>query len=324
MKCVLVGNYGVGNIGDEALREYFLRMMPEVEWISVSGGTGVRKYGSAEVPRLPLGLRSLFHPWWRTIRAIAQADALVFGGGSLFTDIESVWACVIWWAYAATARLFGTPIVLAFQGAGPYGTRLGKYLARWTYERASFISVRDEASLTRLRSWALKCTPVLTFDPAFALFAAHPKKSSAASSLVIIPRTNSDETFFAAVKDKVGGGKPVRILLMQPDAAERQVASVIAKLCKGQATIIEILSVTQLLDEVAGASDVLSQRYHGALAALAMRIPVDVVPQGAGDKMAILKSDFLRNPGLREQWLGSIEAGKVALRDSLKSLSSSI
>lgn len=323
MKCVLVGNYGVGNIGDEALREYFLQMMPEVEWISVSGGTGVRKYGSAEVPRLPLGLRSLFHPWWRTIRAIAQADALVFGGGSLFTDIESVWACVIWWAYAATARLFGTPIVLAFQGAGPYGTRLGKYLARWTYERASFISVRDEASLTRLRSWALKCTPVLTFDPAFALFAAHPKKSSADSALVIIPRTNSDEKFFAAVQEKTGG-RSVHILLMQPDAAERQVASVIAKLCKGKATIIEILSVTQLLDEVAGASDVLSQRYHGALAALAMRIPVDVVPQGAGDKMAVLKSDFLRNPGLREQWLESIEAGKSALKKSLESLSSSI
>ncbi len=319
MKCVLVGNYGVGNIGDEALREYFLKMMPEIEWISVSGSAK----GSGEVPRLPLGLRSLFAPWWKTIAAIAKADALVFGGGSLFTDIESVWACVLWWAYAATAKLFGTPIVLAFQGAGPYGTKLGKHLAMWTYRRASFISVRDEASLTRLRSWELKCTPVLTFDPAFALFAAHPKKSSAEPVLVIIPRTNSDEKFFAAVREKISD-RSVRILLMQPDPAERQVAAVIAKLCRGKATVVEILSVTQLLDEVAGASEVLSQRYHGALAALAMKIPVDVVPQGAGDKMAVLKSDFLKNPGLREQWLQSIESGKIALRDSLKTLSSSL
>jgi polysaccharide pyruvyl transferase WcaK-like protein len=316
MTFVLVGNYGAQNIGDEALREYFLSAFHEVEWKVVSASPS----GPNEVPRLPFGLRSFFTSWPRTIGAIARSKAAVFGGGSLFTDIESVRACMMWWSYAFIARLFRKPVILAFQGIGPFRTRFGLLLAQWTAKRAVFISVRDDESLKRIEGWDLGCEPTLTFDPAFALFASHPKRTSGGRTLVLIPRTNSDDRFFSAAAEKIKERfDTIRILLMQPDGAEKRVGDRLRALAGSSAVVVAISSVHQLLDEISAASFVLSQRYHGALAALAMSVPMDTVPQGAGDKM-----DGLRQMGKDtqavERWKRSIETGQSTLKAQLATL----
>ena len=102
MRCLLISNYGTGNHGDVALKEYFLTRFPEVEWIVLSANA----QSPRDVPRLPFGLRSLFTtPWWRTLAALRSSDAVIFGGGSLFTDVESVRACLLWWWHACVARM---------------------------------------------------------------------------------------------------------------------------------------------------------------------------------------------------------------------------
>lgn len=309
MRCVLVGNYGVGNIGDEALKEYFLTEFRDIRWTVVTA----KPEHDQDVPRLPLGFRSLFASWWRTISEIRHADALVFGGGSLFTDIESVWACVIWRSYAVVAAYFGVPVILAFQGVGPWKTKLGRTLAWKTYRSAKAISVRDEKSLARVRELQPQATPVLAFDPAFALFAAHQKKP-VGRRLVVIPRTNSDDAFFAEVRQKLTQDfTDVRILLMQPDATELRVGERIRKLAGGKAEVVPLTSVRQLLDEVSTASEVVSQRYHGALAAIAMGVPVQVVPQHPGDKMDSLRA-AADDTAIRSQWIEYVRIGAEALR----------
>ena len=315
MKCVLVGNYGVGNIGDEALREYFLTEFPEIEWIVVSASP----HGESEVPRLPFGLRSLIFPWWRTIAAIRSADALVFGGGSLFTDIESVWACLLWRSYAWVATLFRTPYFLAFQGAGPWKTALGRRLARTTYLGASFISVRDAESLKRVRDLGGVRDPVHTFDPAFALFARHQKTPVINRTLVVIPRANSSEQFFASVSEKLQTKwDAVLVLLMEPQE-ERGVAERLQTMCP-ECTVVEIASVRQLLAEVTRASEAVVQRFHGALAALALGVPFAIVPQAPADKMAAL-AETVKRGGVREEWLSAVGRGANALRAACAALS---
>lgn len=74
MHCVLIGNYGVGNFGDEALKEYFLSAFPDITWSVVSA-----RPSGEELPRLPGGFRSLFSHWWKTLGAIRNTDAVVFG-----------------------------------------------------------------------------------------------------------------------------------------------------------------------------------------------------------------------------------------------------
>ncbi len=314
MKCVLVGNYGVGNIGDEALQQWFLSAFPEITWIVVSAQANAPN----EVPRLPLGIRSFFSPWIKTLQAISHADALVFGGGSLFTDIESVWACVIWRAYAVVAAFFRVPILLAFQGAGPWKTSLGLHLSKKTYQQAIHVSVRDTASLARLQAFGLTKAPVVTVDPAFAAFAEHAPKP-ASRRLVIIPRTNSDDTFFRIAQEKLTEHfQSIRIVLMHPDIRERRVGERLRVLTGERADIVDIYSVQQFLDEVSAASEVLSQRYHGALAAVAMKIPVTIVSQNEGDKLDALRKTMTTGSHHNE-WLMDIQKGREALQRALRS-----
>ncbi|ALM09936.1 MAG: polysaccharide pyruvyl transferase CsaB [Candidatus Peribacter riflensis] len=288
VRYVLVGNYGVGNFGDEALREYFLRAFPEGEWLVLSAH---RKTG--ELPRLSAGFRSLFlTPWWRTLRALRSSDGLVFGGGTLFTDIESVGACLLWWWHAFVCWMLRKPFFLAFQGIGPFRTRVGEWCARWTVRHARFVSVRDDATFQRVQSWKMNTKIIQTADPALSLFKAENNSSSSQKLLVIIPRGNSSIPFNerATALRNSESWDAVHILSLQPeDRAEQHVCrSIAGALSLPESAIIAVGSVEALIAEVSGAQLVLAERYHGALAALALGVPCEAVPQAEGDKLSSL------------------------------------
>lgn len=310
MKLLLIGNYGVGNIGDEALRESMLRIFPEHEWTVVSA----RPDEKNEVPRLPCGLRSLFRPWWKTIAAYMRADAVVFGGGSLFTDHESLFAPFLWWVHGTFARLLWKPRILAFHGIGPLSSPLAMYFARSVVEHATFVSVRDPASLARIRSWNMRTEPIETFDLAFTAFTAVAAQPSP-GRLVLIPRSNSSEAFLEAAKKQLAGEyEEIVVLLMQAHEGDRSFAERLKTIARHKAvTVVEPQTVTEFLDHIKTASFVLSQRYHGALAALAMNISYDVIPQVPGDKISMLR-DLGSSKGAM---LTLLEQGTESLRAAL-------
>lgn len=314
MNYVLVGNYGVGNIGDEALKEYFLSTFPDVTWTVISG----RPKAKNEVYRLPLGLRSFFTPWWQTIAAIWKSDGVVFGGGTLFTDVESGWACVIWWSYTFVARLFGRPYFLAFQGVGPFKHVRWEHLSKRVYECAAFVSVRDENSLKRVGKWSLKNPATLTFDAAFARFAQQAKKEMSSKRLIVIPRTNSDPAFFSRVQDKVKEGfDDVRMLLMEPNSEEKRLAQSLAGSLSRPCAIINLQSVEQLLSEVSEGSELVTQRFHGALAGLGVGIPVSIGSQAPGDKLSTLDA-LIKKGSAKPSLLALIGEGERTLRQALQ------
>ncbi len=316
MRCILIGNYGVGNIGDEALREYFLTAFPDVQWTVLSASARAAN----EVPRLPFGLRSFFKPWWRTIGAIFQSDAVIFGGGSLFTDSESAFACWLWGWHALIARMLRKPVFLTFQGVGPFRNTRAESIARRVFRNATFVSVRDEKSLARTGSWQLKSQPKLTFDPAFALFSTYKKAESTRKILVIIPRGNSDEQFFVAVTGVLPEQwDEIRILLMQPDGEEKAIASRLQSMIAKPSLIIEAVRVDQLLRDIGSATKLVTQRYHGALAGLALGIPTIICPQTAGDKLDGLRS--LQNDAQATSLLlEQVKRGEDALRVAMGSI----
>jgi polysaccharide pyruvyl transferase CsaB len=287
MRCLLVGNYGVGNLGDEALREYFLQAYPEVEWSVLS-----QNPENGEYARLPGGARSLLSlRWLRTLRAYARADAVVFGGGSLFTDVESVYACMLWCMHAAAARLFGKPVILAFQGVGPFRSGLGRRLAAWTVRVSVSISVRDPLSHSRVQEFQKNKKVIQSSDPVFSLLINKKITNQPKNVFIIIPRHNSDQKFQDLARKYVSEhqNSETHILTMQPDSQEEQ--SVIKRLqaVLGVSTPVRpVLTLDGLAKEVSGASFVLTQRYHGAIAALALGVPVEIVPQGEGDKLSTL------------------------------------
>lgn len=297
---LLIGNYGVGNVGDEALKEYFLQRFPEVEWIVVSAHPGAK-----DVPRLPFGFRSLFSPWWQTVVAYWRCDGVVLGGGSLFTDAESAAAPLLWWWHVALAVLFRKPVFLAFQGIGPFRMGVGEGLARWAARKAAFISVRDALSFWRVERWSLHKKCILSFDPVFTLVDAC-KSCVCSNKLLIIPRKNSSEKFFRKVAEVEGLG-PIDPLPRTPPP-----------LRSGRGGhVVEPKSFLELCEAVASASFLLTQRYHAGVVALALGVPFEAVPQVPGDKLDALN----REERDRARLLERVRVGEEELRKALQASS---
>lgn len=285
MRLLLVGNYGAGNLGDDVLQDSFLSRFPEIEWVAVSAQPDARR---GEVPRLPSGLRSFVSsPWWATLRALRAADGVVFGGGSLFTDAESASACFLWWLHAAMARRYGKPLFFAFQGVGPFRTRLGGWLARCAMTGAAFLSVRDQASADRGRMLLPNTRIVQTFDPVFSFLVEKRIERRTTNILTVVPRKNSGAMFRARLRELAADPRfrEVRILSLEPGAELRAFEELRYALPK-PATVVLVASVERLMLEMSGASLVLSQRYHASLAAHAAGAPLETVPQVEGDKHA--------------------------------------
>lgn len=299
MRCVLVGNFGVGNLGDEALKDYFLERFPDVLWTVVSA----HPHGTDEVARLPGGIRSFVSfRWIRTLVAYSRSNAVVFGGGSLFTDTESVYACVLWWLHAAVARLFRKPVHLAFQGIGPFHTRLGECLTTWVCRRSTSISVRDEASQKRVGDMVKNKKCVLSFDPIFSVIKNKKQDNSTNNVLMVIPRKNSSEKFSKKTQKLAESMTPaeVCILSMQPDEkSEIEFCQNLASSLKSNSPVQKIRTLNELVQCISSASFVISERYHGALAAHALKVPVKTICQSSHDKLAELDSEVSRNPDER-------------------------
>lgn len=311
MKAVLIGNYGVGNFGDEALREYFLTAFPEVEWTVLSAHPTAGEY-----PRLPIGVRSLFGtPWWRTLAAIRRCDAVVFGGGTLFTDIESVKACFLWGVHALAARAFGVPVFLAFQGVGPFKTHIGEGIARRVVRMARHVSVRDASSFARVRSW--NPAAIETFDPVFALFLQRKKPRADEGSYVLIPRHNSGVAFDRVIDFHADDAKgAVVIAAFQPDdPGEGEVIERVRRRFP-QASVRRISDVDDLMDLLSRAGRCVTERFHGALAAVAAEAPLSTVAQADGDKISGVQATFGSPDGYASA-TRRVQAGEDALRSGL-------
>ena len=86
----------------------------------------------------------------------------------------------------------------------------------------------------------------------------------------------------------------MRIVSLQPDdSSEKKSIQTIHALCgeyHRQADIIPVRSTDGLLHWLADAELVLAQRFHGALAAFALGIPMIVIAQGKDDKLSELQA----------------------------------
>lgn len=314
MRCLLIGNYGVGNLGDELLQGYFLKTFPEVEWQVISA-----RPGPAQLPRLPAGLRSLFTtPWWRTVRAIRRSDAVVFGGGTLFTDVESVRACVLWWLHARAALFLQKPLLCAFQGVGPFRTRLGEGLARRALRHSSFLSVRDHASAERVEGWRLNIKIVQSFDPVFSLISGQNIKDSTQNLLIVIPRTNSRYRAVQSAIDALLAQRQcheVLVASLKPDdPREQRVCEAIAE--RYGAAIQSVRTIEELISVLMRGRLVLSERFHGSLAALALGKERIIVRQAEADKHDALPKGPLSAEEQREL-LELVRRGEETLRETL-------
>lgn len=146
---LLIGSYGSGNLGDEALKAICQEKLSERFKVLVLTGAPREKN---EAIHFPFGIRSsLSFKWIRSFFFLKKSDVVVFGGGGLFAEHESLKAIGLWSTQVFWAWLFKKPILLIGQSVGPFKTKLGLSLTKWSLSKCKEIQVRDPASAKTLQ-----------------------------------------------------------------------------------------------------------------------------------------------------------------------------
>lgn len=156
-KILICGNYGVGNLGDEAILRALIQYWGkdyEITAMSATPEKTKQKFGIKAVHKYPSGIRShlrrLITSKGRknakeTIKAIRNSDRLILGGGTLLTD-EPWKSMFVWSAQVKQIEKQGKQIELYANGVGPFQKKWSKRWAKKILTKAKQISVRDERS----------------------------------------------------------------------------------------------------------------------------------------------------------------------------------
>ena len=137
---------------------------------------------------------------------------------------------------------------------------------------------------------------------------------------MVIPRRCSGEDFWNRVKQRASDGvwNGITILSLQPaDPLELRACGEHANSLGRDVRVVPVGNVVELLREVGKGSSILSQRYHGALAAIALEKTLEVVPQAEGDKLRAL-TEVERSGISHEELQRRVREGEEALRRALR------
>lgn len=177
-KVIICGNYGAGNIGDEAILRCLLNDLigNEITIMSANPSETASKYNINSIFPLPSGIRSWFKSKFcltkrreliRTKKAFSDADLFVFGGGTLLTDTP-IKSMFVWGTQAKEAIRLKKPIEILAGGIGPFKSKWAQKWAIKILKNAQKITVRDKKSQQLVRKLTGSDVEIVK-DPALKL-----------------------------------------------------------------------------------------------------------------------------------------------------------
>ncbi len=167
-QAVILGYYGFGNSGDEALLQGILQSLEEVRptvrpvVLSASPRETREAHGVDAVHRYNLPAV------WRLFR---RADVFISGGGTLLQDRTSLRSLWYYAGMAMLAKRMGLKVAFYANGLGPLESATGRYLARRALQAADLVTWRDHGSMETAKRLRMlpTCPWEVTADPAFLL-----------------------------------------------------------------------------------------------------------------------------------------------------------
>lgn len=293
---LIIGGYGVGNVGDEAILAGLLQEHADLR------DAMVVSYDPAQTERLH-GVAAVSPLSPRFLRALRRAGTVVVGGGGLFSAYTGPLARGIPWA-ALLARRMGRRVEFRAVGAYP-GTPAvtARVLAR-AVERAHHVSVRDASSERYLRALGVRRPIERVQDPALAL--APPPRAHVRTLLAArAPRALGRFVLFGVrrIKDREAGPRLERALaglgtvlldhgvepVLLPFSAhpyeyyadDRRLARELAQAIGGGTVLDAELHPRVVLGVVRESACVVAMRLHAMLFALRAARPLVAIPYDA-------------------------------------------
>lgn len=191
MRVLIVGYYGYGNAGDEAMLQIVIK---EIKKRFPDANITIWS-ANPEKTKNETGCKAYFHPfaggkkWWKQVY---EADVLIFGGGTFLQDYGKgsiyPWQNLTWYLkVVGLARIIGKKVLMLGIGVGPLQTLCGKIIALFTVGLANWVGLRDEESLRYLK-WAsyFNKNIHLTEDLVFLLGKNKKKRSNTQPTIIRI------------------------------------------------------------------------------------------------------------------------------------------
>ena len=174
---LIAGYYGFGNAGDEAILSAISAELrarhANLDFVVVSA--------NPSETAATFNVRSI---GWKDVDALHNAaresDLIILGGGGLFQDYWGVpkgialthshWGISFSSAIGMLAVLYQKPFMIYSVGVGPLLSEEGRRVTRWTFDLATFTTVRDRESRDLLVSLGVPEEKIhITPDPALTL-----------------------------------------------------------------------------------------------------------------------------------------------------------
>jgi polysaccharide pyruvyl transferase CsaB len=272
-KLLVVGYYGCGNLGDEAIRQALARALAtrsdlRPRWLVARPG------GEDEIARMSA---------LEVFRAVRRSAALVFGGGGLLQNRTSNRSLFYYLALLFVARCFRRPAFLLGQGIGPIEGRCVRWLTRRVLRTVAVVDCRDRVSVAVLRSLGVEGTlggDLCFLDP--------PRKPSGLGAdgparIVFCLRGTACPAMIdrlVRLLDALGDARPALDLDLLPffPAQDLPLARELATYTRSRCRILEEETVEGALSAIADAGLVISSRLHPLVFALRVGTPFLGVP----------------------------------------------
>lgn len=169
-RLVLANHYGNRNVGDEAIVTAMIDSLRDHQAMDITFLSRSPDYSTRAHPDIKVVSSGVLRGMPGTVRAIREADLLLFGGGGLLQDHTSVANVLFQLSRPLLASLLGTPFMCYALGVGPLKSALSCWLTKTVLQKAEMVLVRDQDSLDTLGQIGLVSPSMrVTADPALLL-----------------------------------------------------------------------------------------------------------------------------------------------------------
>ncbi|MEQ4206482.1 polysaccharide pyruvyl transferase CsaB [Actinopolymorpha sp. B9G3] len=271
MRLLLLGYFGFGNAGDEAILEAEVAALrdtlgADTEFVVVSGDPAytVSTHGLPAISRTDAT---------GVVRALRTCDALVAGGGSLLQDVTSARPVPFYAGLMLMARALRKPVFVYAQGLGPLHLPVNRLLTAAALKSATYVALRDHDSLILAERLGVRGAEPAA-DPVLGLDHSAPGADPSGLAVSLRPWRGS-ATWLPVIRSALATlARDVHVALV-PYHARQDV--VLARELSADLGGLRVVEPDQghraAVEAVAGARAVLGMRLHALLVAAAAGRP---------------------------------------------------